>query len=284
MILSAVINLTPTIDMPVPASLGHKAQGWLLNEVHQYLPSLAERLHQEGGYTVSGTHCQLKDKPGKYYLRVTSLVSDLTDVLLEAVLPNAHTITFSPRKESNHPTTSEHKTFPDFEVNGYSVNTKDHPLADLTSFAGITQTNTLADILRITFTSPTAFGSNGIDQPLPSPSLILRSWAEKWNTYAPAGEHLGYPIQQFSQDCIQITTLSNIHTENWYLPNRARSTGFKGSMAMKVRSFDDCEKWQVIWERAQRDWQALAGFALFCGTGRHTTVGMGQTVQSNKLD
>ena len=78
MILSAVINLTPTIDMPIPASLGHKAQGWLLNEIHSYLPSLAERLHQQGGYTVSGVHRQLKGRSGRYYLRITSLVSDLT--------------------------------------------------------------------------------------------------------------------------------------------------------------------------------------------------------------
>lgn len=283
MILSAVINLTPTMDVPVPASLGHKAQGWLLNEVHQYLPSLAERLHQEGGYTVSGTHRQLKGKPGKYYLRVTSLVSDLTDVLLEAVLPNAHTISFSPRKESNHQTNPEQETFPDFEVNGYAVNADDHSLADLTSFVGISQSNARADTLRIAFTSPTAFGSNGVDQPMPAPSLILRSWAEKWNTFAPASERLGYPIQQFTQDCIQITTLSSIHTESWYLPNHARSTGFKGSISMRLRSFDECKNWQAIWGRAQHDWQVLAGFALFCGTGRHTTVGMGQTIQSNKL-
>lgn len=277
MILSAVLNLTPTIEMPIPASLGHKAQGWLLNEVHKYLPSLAERLHKEGGYTVSGVHHQYKDKSGRYYLRVTSLVSDLTDVLLEAVLPNSSVITFSPRKESKHPAAPDEKTFPDFEVNGYVTSANEHPLAGVTSFAALVQSAARKDTLRVTFMSPTAFGSNGMDQPLPSHALILRSWAEKWNTFAPTSERIGYPVQQFAQDCIQITSLSNVHTSNWYLPNHARSTGFKGEVSMKMRSFAQCENWQAIWDRAQRDWQVLASFARYCGTGRHTGVGMGQT-------
>jgi len=284
MILSAVINLTPTMDLPIPASLGHKAQGWLLNEVHSFLPSLAERLHEQGGYTVSGIHRQFKGRAGKYYLRVTSLASDLTDVLLEALLPNTHIISFSPRKESKQQASPEQRTFPDFEVNGYSVNTSDHPLAGLSSFAGIIQSATRDDSLRVTFTSPTAFGSNGADHPLPAPPLILRSWAEKWNAYAPTSERLGYPIQQFAQDCIQLTDLSGVHTENWYLPNHARGIGFKGGVSMRMRPSDSCENWQAIWDRAQRDWQVLAGFALFCGTGRHTSVGMGQTAPSSKLD
>lgn len=165
--------------MPIPASLGHKAQGWLLNEVNKYLPSLAERLHQQGCYMVSGVHRQLKGKPGKYYLRVTSLVSDLTDVLVDAVLPNVHLISFSPCRESKQPAAPDEKTFPDFEVNGYATSASDHPLAGVTSFAAITQSADRSDTLRITFLSPTAFGSNGMDQPLPSPALILRSWWER---------------------------------------------------------------------------------------------------------
>lgn len=284
MILSAVLYLTPTLDMPIPASLGHKAQGWLLNEVHKYLPSLAERLHQQGGYTVSGVHRQLKGKPGKYYLRVTSLVSDLTDVLLEAVLPNTHAISFSPRKDSKQPAAPEEKTFPDFEVNGYATSAGDHPLAGITSFAALVQSAERNDTLHITFISPTAFGANGIDQPLPSPALILRSWWEKWNTFAPSSERIGYPIQQFAQDSIQITSLSRINTANWYLPNHAKSTGFRGEISMRMRPFGECENWQAIWDRAQHDWQILAAFALYCGTGRHTGVGMGQTTRSLDLN
>ncbi len=279
MILSAVIHLTPTSEVSIPPFLGHKAQGWLLSEVHSYLPLLAERLHGKGGYTVSGIHRQIKGKPGKYYLRITSLADDLTNVLLEAVLPNIKLISFSPREAAKQKNNIEVNTYPDFKVDGYATNSTDHPLAGITSLIGLKNNAKLMKTQQLVFTSPTAFGSNGIDQPIPSPALMLRSWADKWNScVSDLNERIGYPIQQFAQECVQITSLKNVHTENWYLPNHAKSNGFQGNVAFTLRFFDQCENWQAVWERAQFDLGLLSEFALYCGTGRHTTVGMGQTI------
>jgi CRISPR/Cas system endoribonuclease Cas6 (RAMP superfamily) len=233
-------------------------------------------MHEQGGYTVSGIHRQVKGQPGQYYVRITSLVSDLTDTLLEAVLPNARTFPLSPRADSPH-RNPKAAPLPDLDVVGYAVERAAHPLAGLTSFVGLIQSTSRADCLDMEFASPTAFGANGADQPLPAPAIILRSWTEKWNNFAPASERLGYPVQQFTNDCVLLSGLWNIHTANWNLPNRARGLGFQGRVQMKMRPLKDSENWQTLWDRFQRDWQVLAAFSLYCGTGRHTSAGMGQT-------
>lgn len=280
MILSAVIHLTPTFTSPVPASLGHKAQGWLLGEVQSYLPALSERLHNEGGYTVSSIHRQLEGQPGSHYLRVTSLVSDLTDVLLEAVLPNTKTISFSPRDGKQRANDEELDKRPplDFQVEGFAIDHVSHPLARLTSFAELIEKADRNNIMDISFTSPTAFGSDGVNQPLPSPALILNSWAEKWKKYAPAAKQFGYSFQQFVKDCILLSGLWDVHTENWNLPDGGHSLGFMGRLQMRTRHINDCPEWKPIWETALQNWQALSAFSLFCGTGRYVSIGMGQTV------
>lgn len=279
MILSAVIHLTPAFKAPVPMALGHKAQGWLLGEVQSYLPVLSERLHNEGGYTVSSIHRQLEGQPGSHYLRVTSLVSDLTDVLLEAVLPNIKTISFSPRDEKQRANGEELDKRPplDFRVEGFAIDRVSHPLARLTSFAELVGEAEKNNIMDIVFASPTAFGSNGVNQPLPLPTLILNSWMEKWKKYAPAGKQFGYSFPQFAKDCILLNGLWDVHTENWNLPGSGHSLGFVGRLQMKTRSINECPEWKLVWETALRDWQALSAFSLFCGTGRYASIGMGQT-------
>ncbi len=276
MILSAVIHLENNSDIRLPVALGHKIQGWLLGEVQAFRSDISKRMHDEGGYTVSGVHRQLDGYPGQYYVRITSLVSDLTDVLLEATLPNTKEIPLSPRADSPH-RNPKAAPLPDLTVVGYTVERSGHPLAGLTSFAGLIQSATRADLLDVEFASPTTFGSNGADQPLPSPALILRSWAEKWNTFAPTTERLGYPVLQFTNDCVLLNGLWNVHTALWNLPNQGRGLGFQGRAQLKLRASGDCPQWLALWDRFQRDWQILGTFSLYCGTGRHTGAGMGQT-------
>jgi hypothetical protein len=42
-------------------------------------------------------------------------------------------------------------------------------------------------------------------------------------------------------------------------------------------STNKCAQWQQHWDRAQDVLQLLTQFAFYCGTGHHTTVGLGQT-------
>jgi CRISPR-associated endoribonuclease Cas6 len=279
MLLSAIIHLTPQSELLSIPPLGHKTQGWLLGEVKSYLPALSKRLHKEGGYTVSGLQRQLLGKPGGYFLRVTSLVSDLTDVLLEAVLPNTQVISFSPRKGSRKKA-EDHApalTLPDFQVEGHAIEASAHPWAGMTPFAGLIQSAVPGEVLNMEFASPTAFRSSGADLPFPIPWYVLRSWAEKWNTFAPESERLGYLIHPFAQDCIWLTGLRDIHTRRWYLPNHARATGFLGKVEFSLEPVTRCKDWQALWDRVAKDWQILAAFAFYCGTGHHVASGMGQT-------
>lgn len=279
MLLSAVVHLTPQSELLSIPPLGHKTQGWLLEEVKSYLPNLSKRLHKEGGYTVSGLQRQLTDQPGQYFMRITSLVNDLTEVLIEAILPNIQAISFSPRKDNPKKMegTNPSLKLPDFKVEGYAIETSVHPWAGMTPFSGLIHTSTPRDRINLEFTSPTAFRSNGADLPFPISWYILRSWAEKWNAFAPENERLGYLIYPFAQDCIWLTGLKDIHTRRWYLPNHARATGFMGKVEFSLKPFARCKDWQVLWDRVSKDWQILAAFAFYCGTGHHVASGMGQT-------
>ena len=276
MILSAVIHLKNNTELHIPVALGHKIQGWLLGEVQAYRPDISKRMHDKGGYTVSGVHRQLEGQPGEYYIRITSLASDLTDVLQEAVLPNTRVISLSPRMDSPH-RNPKANPLPDLDVVGYAVERGSHPLSGLTSFAGLIQAVGREDEVDMTFTSPTTFSANGADNPLPSPTLVLRSWARVWNECCPANERIGYPIQQFANDCVLLNGLWNVHTNYWNLPDQGKGLGFQGRMQMKLRPSKECETWQALYDRFQRDWQVLAAFALYSGTGHHAGTGMGQT-------
>lgn len=275
MILSAVIHLTNPSGLHLPTALGHKIQGWLLGEVQAYKPELSKRMHDQGGYTVSGVHPQLAGQPGQYYVRITSLSGELTDVLLEAILPNLTSLPLSPRADSPH-RNPKAAPLPDLEVVGQAVERANHPLAGLTSFAGLKSASG-AETLDLEFSSPTAFGSNGADNPLPAPNLILRSWAKEWNACCPPAERLGYPVQQLANDCVLLSGLWKVQTGLWNLPNQGQGLGFQGRLQMKLRPAKDCENWLTLWDRFQRDWQMLAAFALYSGTGHHTSAGMGQT-------
>lgn len=279
MILSAVIHLTPNMQTDFPAALGHKAQGWLLGEVQKYKPELSERLHDEGGYTVSGVHPQLEGQPGQCYLRVTSLVSDLTDVLLEAVLPNIKTVSFSPREGNERRNLNPDNHIPpiEFRVVGYGTEKMDHPLAGTTSFSALIRAASSSEVLDLEFSSPTAFSSNGIDEPRVDVDPVLGSWSRQWEKYAPIGEQFDYSFSQFARDCIVLSGLWDVRTKYWNLPDGKQSLGFEGRIQMRTRRADRCVDWMPIWQRAVRDWQALAAFSLYCGTGHHTAEGMGQT-------
>ncbi len=117
------------------------------------------------------------------------------------------------------------------------------------------------------FITPTAFAQSGVNLPLPLPTLMFRSWLERWNTFAPI--YLG------SDELI--TYLSNavvlknhkIQTRSYQL-NKSFVNGFVGDVMLQVLNRTDPLLANVA--------NLLIQYARFCSTGMKTRLGMGQTL------
>ncbi len=121
------------------------------------------------------------------------------------------------------------------------------------------------------FTTPTAFGQYSGTLPLPLPSLMFRSWLERWNNFAPVylgGDEL-------------ITYLNNAL---WLKHHRIQTrsiqmykgyvNGFIGEVTLQIFNRADALLANVA--------DLLVQYAEFAGTGMKTRLGMGQTVMNTK--
>jgi CRISPR-associated endoribonuclease Cas6 len=116
------------------------------------------------------------------------------------------------------------------------------------------------------FTTPTAFAQNRVYLPLPLPTLMFRSWLERWNQFAPVylggDELIGYfgDAIALSQHRLQTRT---------HPVQQSRITGFTGDLTLRVLSRTDPLLANVA--------NLLIHYAPFAGTGVKTRLGMGQT-------
>lgn len=117
------------------------------------------------------------------------------------------------------------------------------------------------------FITPTAFAQGNTNLPLPVPTLMFRSWLERWNHFAPVylgGDEL---IAYLSNAVI----LKNhkIQTRTWQL-QRGFVNGFVGDVTLQVFNRADPLLANVA--------NLLVQYAKFAGTGMKTRLGMGQTI------
>ena len=303
MLLSLLLPLTSTNCYPILGALGRPANAWLLRELTRRQPDLAQSLHDDKGvkpYTVSTL---LDDRgrplaagawlqPGQNcWLRVTTFEQRLSEMLLEMVkdLPARLAL---------------YKM--DFRLDGWTLDPAQHPWAGQTSFAALAQAekvNGRSREVRLEFASPTAFRSEGADTPLPIPALILRSHWQRWNAVVPEPMQIHAAWPEFAAACVKVSELTAVNTERWVFAEgtRGAAIGFTGTASLALLSKHQCLKliedglnpsgyaghtlmperqcreWAACWEGADRVLQSLAQFAFYCGTGHHTTIGMGQT-------
>lgn len=121
--------------------------------------------------------------------------------------------------------------------------------------------------LKLKFLSPTSFSSHGSYLPLPVPNLMLRSWLEKWNHFAPiylGGDEL---VQYLSQ-AARIRR-HRLQSRNFQV-GRGFVTGFTGSVDLQLPY-----KVEPLIANVAN---LLAQYSMFSGTGIKTRLGMGQTM------
>ncbi|MEC4896153.1 MAG: CRISPR system precrRNA processing endoribonuclease RAMP protein Cas6 [Oscillatoria sp. PMC 1051.18] len=116
------------------------------------------------------------------------------------------------------------------------------------------------------FLTPTAFSQGSVNLPLPVPSLLFRSWLERWNHFAPVylggDELIGYLENAIALQRHRLKTRT-------YRLQRGFVSGFIGNIQLQVFYRVDPLLANVA--------HLLIQYAQFSGTGMKTRLGMGQT-------
>jgi CRISPR-associated endoribonuclease Cas6 len=119
------------------------------------------------------------------------------------------------------------------------------------------------------FLSPMSFRVNDMDDPLPFPRRVFQSYLTKWNAFS------GFPFEPFGtflEWVEQSVAVARMDLKTDVLRfERHVQIGSVGTIQYRVA------KRVVGDEQLMRGLNMLAGYAPFCGTGRKTTQGMGQT-------
>lgn len=116
------------------------------------------------------------------------------------------------------------------------------------------------------FITPTAFAQNSNHLPLPLPSLMFRSWLERWNEFAPVylggDELIAYLESNIALKSHQIKTRS-------FQLSRGYVSGFVGNINLQIPYRIDALLVNVA--------NLLIQYSQYSGTGIKTRLGMGQT-------
>lgn len=117
------------------------------------------------------------------------------------------------------------------------------------------------------FTTPTAFAQSGrVYLPVPIPALMLRSWLEKWNNFAPV--YLGSDeLIAYLREAVVIKH-HKIQTRTFPI-HRGYVNGFIGEVTLQVLKRADPMLANIT--------DLLVQYAQFAGTGIKTRLGMGTT-------
>jgi CRISPR-associated endoribonuclease Cas6 len=116
--------------------------------------------------------------------------------------------------------------------------------------------------------TPTSFSKGDVDLPLPLPRLVFQSYLKRFNEFHDFA---------FLPDFVElvdlhtgIAELNRIRTDT-IKTKKVTLIGFTGEVSFEISKHAPLE---LVCQM-----NLLADFAFFCGTGKKTTVGMGQTVR-----
>jgi CRISPR-associated endoribonuclease Cas6 len=122
--------------------------------------------------------------------------------------------------------------------------------------------------LKLRFLTPTSFSQGKIDLPLPLPHLVFQSYMKRFEKFYQVAF-----LPDFAEQVEYYVGISNMKQIKTAViqTKRVRLIGFTGDVLFEIHSKAPPE---LIFQL-----NLLADFAFFCGTGKKTTSGMGQTVR-----
>lgn len=116
-----------------------------------------------------------------------------------------------------------------------------------------------------------SFRSGGMDYPLPDPELVFDSYRRRWNAFALARLTILDDWLDWLRRSVAVSRF-DVHSEPMRLPDGLQM-GCIGKVQYAIVDLADLPNDAVA------VLNCLADYAFFCGTGRKTTQGMGQTVR-----
>ncbi len=276
---SLIVNGYPLADVPPAQVQGPAVQGMFLSLIKQVDPEVVKRLHENNRYrpyTLSplgiGTHARtfrgfrlppdtILSRETPCYLRVTLLEDDLFPTFARYFLsrpeptfrlgPTEFVVTSVIADPASGNSWAQYASYPD--------------LIDQARQAPLQRQMTLH------FVTPLSFSRGDIDLPLPVPRLVFQSYLKRFQ------EFYDFPfLPDFVERVdshIGISKMEKMRTGT-IKTKRVMLSGFTGEVKFTISKKASEE---FVFQAA-----LLAEFAFFCGTGKKTTVGMGQTIRVRK--
>ena len=279
MLLSSIIHLQALERGALPQYLAPALRAEFLNWIGEKNKAQSDLLHDGNElrpYTVSDLTGTFRSQNGfnlaeagqKAWFRVTSLTDKQTRLLREEVFP----------KIVNQ------------EIKLNNVRCKvltiaeQHPWVRHTSYIDLVekyfnQNDSLSDSFMVKFNSLTTFSTGDLQVPLPNPKTVVSSWLTRWNKFSrESGVNLPERLKELKASELKEAKLVlnryALETTTFqYKP--IKWVGFTGKCYYRVLAKDE------FW---MRTCQLLADFSFYCGTGKNTSFGLGQTRKINELD
>ena len=277
MLLSLLLTLTPTKPIILEGFYGRQAQAWFLGQIAQHDAEMAEDLHRHNGmrpYTVSslivrkggprGENGSIQVVPGnEIQLRITSLSEPLSELILTKI------VTHLPQKLRLK--WAEFKELRLSEENHWDGEATFQSLVDDAAKSD-------SQSVTLEFASPTAFRSGQVDITLPTPDQVWRSLWWRWNAFAPEELHIDTLWPDFASNCIVVSDFSLRSMKVVFKQGeKGAATGATGQATYRLLRPKHGPEFAPFYIGADQVLGNLAGFAMYCGVGHHTAIGLGQT-------
>ncbi|MGQ9525529.1 MAG: CRISPR-associated endoribonuclease Cas6 [Armatimonadota bacterium] len=270
MLTSTVVYLSPVEDCTLAPTVGRHAHALFLSIINHVNPHLAQVLHDpqrqkpftvsplQGPFTpITGTGSPRIGLSARqtYWMRFTTLSPEVFQPLVDFFLQPSTDLQLCLQSARFH--VRRFVTDPSPETRW----------AGRTDWHSIALSSQPARALHVRFFSPTTFRQASGNVAEPRPDLVISSWWDKWNAFAPTPVHL--PRDE-RVEILTAVRVAECDTETRMLDfGRFKQVGFVGT----VRYDLSCLSYN------HRRWLNLLGlFAFYGGTGAKTTMGMGQTL------
>jgi len=271
---SILIQGYPRHDAPVPHVQGPAVQGMFLHLLREVEPAVCERLHDDSQYrpyTLSplGLGEPSADFQGFRLPRQADIRAGTPCYVRVTLLEDSLFPTFSTYFLSENTSTFRLGST-QFTVTAVHCTTEQSmPWSTYESYVTLIESaSPRSRKISLHFLTPTSFRRGDVDFPLPDPRLVFRSYRKRFEEF--------YQIAFLPDFDEQVEFYTGIHRidglrTNLIKTKRVQLGGFTGEVTY------------IIDKKAPPDlafqMNLLADYALFCGTGRKTTMGMGQTVR-----
>ncbi|MEW6716434.1 MAG: CRISPR system precrRNA processing endoribonuclease RAMP protein Cas6 [Chloroflexota bacterium] len=279
MLISAVIHLEALQDYTLDQFTGRGVHGLWFTRWRQVDATIAEALHadsQFSPFTLSPLMDLPRPRQGAVtlkaghpaWVRVACLNSPLADSFKEkwlASLPIGSEIEIPQTRQEGE------KTIPGlrWKVSGHSLDGQGHPLAAQTTYEELVQSHLIQPNpprqWRLEFLTPTTFHGKTTHLPFPLPDSLVGSWLRRWQAFAP----IALPeeeITTWARSNLAVSAYS-LRTVPVREGERLR-IGCVGNLTLRALDMPPYLRTVI---------DMLCHYALFAGSGSHTSQGMGQT-------